>query len=83
MELFAAFGFEPNASSSFERGLEKVALYADDGVFTHVAVQADEGWSSKCGELHDISHRLLGDLEDDFYGRVVAILGRQTLSPRG
>jgi len=69
-------GYEPCADGSHEPLMEKVALFARDGVPTHAARQLPDGlWTSKLGPDEDISHPLDG-LAGDKYGTVVRILGR-------
>lgn len=50
-------GFSPCTDASLEEGIEKIAIYGDSEDFDHVAFQRSDGrWSSKLGELNDISH---------------------------
>lgn len=64
-------------SEDYEQGFEKIALFAKDGMPTHAARQINPTtWSSKIGELEDISHRL-HDLEGHEYGFVTVILKRK------
>lgn len=75
LELFASFGYTPAENPDDQPGQPYVAIYADaDGEFCHVARQTESGWTSKCGELHDIEHVTLKALEDRAYGRVVTVL---------
>ena len=61
MILFEQQGFEGCETDALELGTEKIALFADDGIFTHVARQLPNGrWTSKLGNDVDIEH----DLED-------------------
>ena len=62
-----------------EEGVEKIALYADQGGEpTHMARQLRSGkWTSKLGELEDIEHDDLAILEGECYGQVVTILKRK------
>ncbi len=63
--LFRKLGFEVCESSTLEPGFLKIALYAEDDEFHHVAKQLPSGqWSSKAGTLHDFKHEKLEALED-------------------
>ena len=84
--MFALFGFEECESGDIQRGFEKIAIFADEGRFTHVTRQLPSGrWTSKLGEDCDIEH----DLDDltrrrtPFsqyrYGEIVGFMRR----PRG
>ena len=75
--------FESCDDDALEDGIEKVALFADGGRFTHAARQLQSGrWTSKLGDYCDIEH----DLEDlvrirsanaEFrYGEIVAFMRR-------
>ena len=72
-------GYEPCECPEVEPGFEKVAIYAgSDSVPTHLARQLASGeWSSKCGQLEDITHPLEG-LEGPplAYGTAAQILRR-------
>lgn len=78
IELFAGLGYELCDDASDEPGFSKVALYAKtEGTWTHAAVQLPDGqWSSKLGELEDISHPTPESLESDFYGAVNCYMRR-------
>jgi hypothetical protein len=72
----ATLGYAPCSGDDFEPGFEKVALFAADGVPTHVARQLAGGrWTSKLGRSEDIEHDLHA-LGGDVYGAVVLILKR-------
>lgn len=57
---------------------EKIAIYVDDsGDPSHAARQTSSGkWTSKIGELEDIEHGSLSDLEGEAYGTVAQIMKR-------
>jgi hypothetical protein len=64
VELFTRWGYERCPDPAFERGYLKIALYARDQNFFHVAKQLRDGsWSSKAGVLHDLKHSELAALE--------------------
>ena len=77
--VYRSHNFEVCQDESLESALEKIALYADDsGLFQHVARQLPEGnWTSKLGDLVDISHKTPRGLEGPFYGRVASLLSRR------
>ena len=57
--MFALYGFAECDNGDLERGVEKIALFADEGRFKHVARQLDSGrWTSKLGADCDIEHEL-------------------------
>jgi len=68
---------------SLEQGFEKVAIYVDeeDDMPSHMARQLESGWwTSKCGNLQDITHQTLSALEggqDYGYGKVTCIMKRK------
>jgi hypothetical protein len=58
--LFETWGFVRCDDADYEEGFLKIAIYADDGSFQHVAKQLRDGtWSSKAGRLHDLRHHAL------------------------
>ncbi len=74
--FFSSFGFEVTNNTEYDQRTERLALYGIEGDFCHVARQTESGWTSKCGELQDITHASLQALEDAVYGRAEAILER-------
>ncbi len=77
-EVFKRHGYElvDPLDWSYQKGFEKVAIYADNEGASHVARQLPDGnWSSKLGSLSDIEHGTLSLLEPR-YGKVVRILRR-------
>lgn len=71
-------GFEECAEGEAEEGYENIAIFAKAGEPTHVARQLETGqWTSKLGDLHDITHNSLNELRGDEYGEVVAFMRRQ------
>ena len=73
--IFESWGYERCGSSDYEPGFLKIAIYARDGKFHHVAKQLrTNAWSSKVGEAHDLRHETLDALEDApvFFDRAYA-----------
>ncbi len=75
-QAFATIGYTPcGLDDTVEAGYEKVAIYADGFIMTHMARQLPDGtWTSKCGKDEDITHHTLHALEDGDYGHVRLIL---------
>lgn len=72
----ATVGYEPCNDGVLEAGIEKVAVYALNGMVRHMALQHQQGsWRSKLGSDEDIEHSLDG-LEGPAYGNVIAFLKR-------
>jgi hypothetical protein len=62
--LFESYGYAECPGPDREDGYVKIAVYAMEGVFTHVAIQMPSGrWRSKAGFLHDLIHDGLEALE--------------------
>jgi hypothetical protein len=63
--IFETWGYGLCDSSEYEPGFLKIAIYAKERKFHHVAKQLRTGaWSSKIGEAHDVRHEQLDALED-------------------
>jgi len=81
---FETLGYEPCETGAFEIGYQKLAVYANEVGVTHMARQhfLGRGWLSKLGNLEDIFHRELRDIEGSTsamageYGEVVQFLRR-------
>ncbi len=78
MRVFEIHGYTACDNPEFEPGYEKIAIYVDDsGGPSHAARQTSSGkWASKIGELEDIEHDSLNDLEGEAYGTVARIMKR-------
>lgn len=78
LQAFQSLGYERCDDGSLEAGWGKVVLYADqDGDWQHAARQLPDGqWTSKLGELEDITHSAL-DAVAVVYGRVACFLRRR------
>jgi hypothetical protein len=71
VQAFATLGYEESESGALEEGLEKLAIYAVEDKVTHMAIQLRSGiWSNKLGDLEDIEHGRLQDIECQTYGSV-------------
>src|SRR5665213_879470 len=78
LELFQLHGFVlcDNDGPAPEAGHEKIAVFGLNGEFEHVSIQTIDGrWTSKLGELEDISHPL-ELLTSDLYGEIQHYLKR-------
>jgi hypothetical protein len=70
--------FLPCPTAAMEAGLEKIALYALEGVPTHAARQLLDGWwTSKLGPSFDIEHADPEVVAGGVYGRPMAYLCRK------
>jgi hypothetical protein len=78
IDAFGTLGYELADSGGYERGFEKVAIFAStDHVPTHMARQLVDGsWTSKLGRLEDIAHVDVNGVGGTEYGEVVAFLRR-------
>lgn len=70
-EAFRTLRYEPCADGEREEEFEKVALYAKDGLPTHMARQLESGaWTSKLGQAEDIRHEDVFGVAGSIYGSV-------------
>ncbi len=84
IEVFIGLGFEICDNGEKATGFDKVALYAKDGNWTHVAVQLPGGdWSSKLGPDEDIRHAALQALAGESYGTVHCCMRRPSRTGSG
>ncbi len=78
MAAFGLHGYLPVPNSDLEQEMEKIAIYALEGVPTHAARQlADGWWTSKLGPNIDIAHETTDAIAGGVYGIVVVVLGRK------
>jgi len=69
IEVFAGIGYQRCEDSRLESGYEKVALYEEQGEWTHAARQTPNGrWRSKIGEGPLIEHLSPESLAGGVYG---------------
>lgn len=74
---YATLGYVECRDGLYQRGYQKIALFAKGGVPTHAARQLDASfWTSKLGQGEDISHRL-DDVSGNIYGEVVKFMRRR------
>lgn len=76
-DLLNLYGFTPCALDNSENDFPKIALYAKNGIPTHMARQTDKrAWVSKLGSFVDIEHNSLDCLcgtGRNEYGEVVLV----------
>ena len=75
--LFAGMGYSVCGSDAREADYEKIAIYTDNSEWTHAARQLENGrWTSKIGQLKDITNPSVASLEGGYYGSVHCIMRR-------
>ncbi len=78
---FKSLGYDESLDGSFEVGYEKLAIYGSGMMYTHAARQLPDGrWTSKLGQLEDITHSTTEAIECSDYGEVVQFLKRSVFS---
>ncbi len=76
INAYGTLGYLVCNTEKYEEGFEKVAIFTKNGEPTHAARQLPGGeWTSKLGDLEDISHSLKG-VEGNWYGEVTVIMKR-------
>lgn len=82
--MLQIFGYTHCEDGTLEEGCEKVAIYADsDGSLTHAARQLLNGqWTSKMGDLEDITHTDVNAVSGPLYGQVVRFMKREIREER-
>ena len=80
---YGTLGFRLCFDGSLEPGVEKLAIFGrtiqpdKPPVPTHAALQLESGqWTSKLGDLEDISHAPVDALNGPIYGKVACYLSR-------
>jgi hypothetical protein len=77
VRAFEEIGYKVCDGADAEKGFEKVAIYAKDGVPTHAARQITNGrWTRKLGAWETIEHDF-DALEGSEYGHVAYVLRRR------
>lgn len=78
---FKSLGYRECSDGKLEPEIEKIAIYGSGFMYTHVARQLSDGrWTSKLGQLEDITHSTTEALEHSDYGEVVQFMKRPTKS---
>ena len=78
-EVFIGLDFEQCQDSSAEDDYQKIALYEQQGVWTHAAVQTPSGrWRSKMGRGPVIEHHSPESLSGGMYGDATVTMRRAT-----
>ena len=76
-EVFVGLGFEQCQDSQAEEGYQKVALYEQQDVWMHAAVQTPDGrWRSKMGQGPVIEHLNPESLSGGMYGNPTIYMRR-------
>lgn len=82
--FLAEFGFTRASTEEdgrLEDRIEKVVMYAKDGIPSHFARQRTDGtWCSKLGGLADVTHRGPGDAQCREYGEPMSFFLRARIS---
>jgi len=88
IEAYGTLGYRLCFDGTLQPGIEKLALFGirvqpgDPPVPTHAALQLESGnWTSKLGDLEDISHATVEAVSGPIYGHVFCFL--QRLRPVG
>jgi hypothetical protein len=81
VEAYRTIGFRLCFSGASEEGIEKLAIFAEErnGKLrpTHAALQLESGrWTSKIGDLEDISHETDACVGGGLYGTVFCYMQR-------
>lgn len=77
------FGYTQCADATLEEGVEKIAIYGQDGTAEHIARQLTSGmWTSKMGQWEDIEHELEG-LAGGKYGEILLLMQRPRIPAPG
>ena len=77
ISAYETLGFEVCERSGPEEGYEKLALFREGDEWRHAAKLLDDGkWSSKLGDLEDVSHERPEDVEGDYNGVIGCYMRR-------
>jgi hypothetical protein len=75
--FFKGYGYEVCENGRLEKGYQKIALFAKDGLPTHTARQlTGKKWTSKLGILEDVRHTL-NAISGGIYGEVVVFMKKK------
>ena len=76
IKVFEFLGYHQDLTL-IETNVDKVALFAKNGNWTHAARLLPSGkWTSKCGLFEDLEHDSLEILTGDLYGEIHCVLTR-------
>lgn len=77
VQAYETIGFSVCDSPDLEAGIEKIVIYANNGVPDHAARQLPNGrWTSKIGEYEDVEHDIGAFKGGKYFGEVAVILKR-------
>jgi hypothetical protein len=77
VEAFRSLGYEECDDGTQQEGFEKLAIYGSAMMYTHAARQLPDGrWTSKLGQLEDMTHTTTDAIEGGDYGEVVQYMKR-------
>ncbi len=79
ISAYERMGYEldPDGGPELDEGYDKVALYAENGEWRHAAKLLKNGrWSSKLGDLEDVSHDSPEDVCGPFNGELACFMRR-------
>lgn len=80
ISAFESLGYTVCDDGTLEDGFEKIAIYGSGLLYTHAALQLPDGrWTSKLGQLEDITHSTTEAIEGNDYGCVVQFLKRSSI----
>ena len=81
VSAYSTLGFEVCETAEYEHGFKKIALYKEGNEWRHASKLLDDGrWSSKLGDLEDVSHAMPTDAEGKCNGSVACYMRRGTQS---
>ena len=81
VEAFRSLGYEECDDGTQEEGFEKLAIYGSAMMYAHAARQLPDGrWTSKLGQLEDITHTTTDMIEGSDYGEVVQYMKRRIVA---
>lgn len=76
IRVFRTLNYQSCDGPALEAGFEKIVIYGKGNMATHAARQLPDGqWSSKLGDLDDITHTLAG-IAGDVYGQPLRFMRR-------
>ena len=77
IQAYETIGYKTCDTPDLEPGMEKIVIYANNGVLDHAARQLPNGrWTSKIGEYEDIQHDINAFKGGKYFGEITVILKR-------